>query len=160
MLHLKVFNYLEDVYDVLFMELRKQDKKEIKDFLDKEPQEALSDIINNNEVMFLIKDELEKVVGIYGTKRNKDIETAGEMFFLATDELKGADKFQFMRYSKDIVREVMDMEEYLVLYNYVSSENKGSIKWLKWMGFEVFEDKEVFFENPKVPFYFFKLERS
>lgn len=159
MAHLKVFNYLEDVYDVLFMDLRDADIREIKDYSGDTPQEALAKIISFHDSMFLIKDEYERTLGIYGTSPREDEELQGEIFFLATDDLFKENKYQVLKYSKDIVRDLMEMGEYQVLCNYVSSENTGSIKWLKWIGFEVYENKEVFFENPKVPFYFFKLER-
>lgn len=153
------FDFLKDVYDVLYMELRESDIKELKDSTGNSPKESLSFIINNTDILRVFEDPYGRIVGVYGIA---DIETdtqiAGNIFMLGTDDLEKYYPIEFLRISK---REIESfMEDYDVLFNYVSSENKVSINWLKWLGFKVYEDKEVYFENHRVPFYLFKLERS
>jgi ribosomal protein S18 acetylase RimI-like enzyme len=151
MLTIRDFNFLEDVYDVLFMELRESDIKELKDSTGNSPREALANIINSADVLKVFVDEYDRILAVYGVK---EIETnIGTIFFLATEEFTEEHPIEFLRMSKVAVEELLKSFE--VLFNYVSSENKKSIKWLKWLGFEVYENSDEYFENPEVPFYFF-----
>lgn len=160
MLNIRKFNFLNDVYNTLFMELRASDVKEILDFTGEAPTESLARLISFYDELFVVEDDYERILGIFGIIPDNTYltENVGEVFFLATQELIYDHTISFIRQSKEVID--LLLLDYDVLYNYVSSENKKSIRWLKWLGFKVFENKEVYFENPKVPFYFFKLERS
>lgn len=159
MLQTRDFDFLNDVYDVLYLNLRESDVKEIKDSTGKNPSESLADIMGYTDILKVFEDEFGRILGVYGIADVQDLGLkAGNIFLLATDELVEKYPIEFLRISK---REVEGfIEEYEYLFNYVSSENKDSIKWLDWLGFDVYKDKDVLLENPKVPFYFFKLERK
>lgn len=161
MIYSEDFRFLRDVYDVLFMELRDRDKSELKDFTGASPQEALVKIMQDHSVLKLIKDEYDRTLGIYGIipcrEHSTQYKKVGEVIFLATEELFEKYKYEFLKKAPSGLRKLMDTYDYDVLFNYTQKNNQ---KWIEFLGFEVFMDKEVFFENPREPFYFFKIERS
>ena len=67
-------------------------------------------------------------------------------WLLGTDAMKKV-KLDFIKLSR---RYVDDMQElYPRLENYVHAENKVSIRWLKWCGFELAEEPEEYGVNPE-----------
>lgn len=160
MLKVRDFDFLKDVYDVQWLEIREQDIKELKDSTGSSPVESLTNIINYGDYIKVITDEYDRILAVFGVvdMEEYDNKNVGNIFFLATDEIEEKYPIEFLRVSK---REVDRMLEYYdVLFNYVSSENHISIRWLQWLGFKVYMDKDVIFKNPDVPFYFFRLERK
>lgn len=160
MLHTEPFRFLRDVYDVLFMNLRESDIEELESFTGASPQEALSIIIKRHDVLRLIKDEYGRTLGIFGIvpsiEHSTQYKKVGEIIFLATDELLEKHKYEFLKKASEVVKKTIHSNDYDVVFNYTISNNK---KWLEFLGFNVYET-EVFFENPRRPFYFFDLERS
>jgi len=92
------------------------------------------------------------LIGIYGVVAS-DAKEVGSPFMLLTNEIKST-PIGFLKHCK---QKVSDMEnKYKVLFNYIDSRNELHLRWLKWLGFEIINEK-IF---NKVPFYgFFKGER-
>lgn len=159
MLHAREFNYFQDAIDILFLELRESDVKEIKGFTGLSPEEALLNIVKDYDSLYLIRDGYDRLLGIFGVILNESYtDRVGEVVFLASDPLIEEHKKEFIKKSKGTVE--MLLENYDYLYNYVSSDNKDSIRWLEWLGFKIYKDSPITFEDDKVPFYFFMIERS
>ena len=72
---------------------------------------------------------------------------------LLTKEIKST-PIGFLKHCRE---KVSDMEKrYSMLFNYIDSRNDLHLRWLKWLGFEIINEK-IF---NKVPFYgFFKGEK-
>lgn len=62
--------------------------------------------------------------------------TNGVPWMLATDDIKKVG-VRFILASKDYVLSWLD--QYKVLSNYVHADNEVSIRWLKWLGFNMLE---------------------
>jgi len=75
-----------------------------------------------------------KPVAIFGiTKQNGPL-NVGIIWLLATDELHKY-TMKFARYCKEVFEKMS--RGYAYLFNYIHTENKTSIEWLKWLGFKV-----------------------
>jgi hypothetical protein len=160
MIYTEPFRFFRDVYDVLFMNLRESDIEELESFTGDSPQEALSLLIQRHDVLRLIKDDYGRTLGIFGVvpsfEHSTQYKKVGEIFFLATDELFEKYKPEFLRKAPRVLKKLLHVNDYDVVYNYTTTNNK---KWLEFLGFDVYET-EVFFKNPRRPFYYFMLERS
>jgi hypothetical protein len=73
---------------------------------------------------------------IYGVTRT-NIDGVGSPWMLATDDIAKIGR----RFLKGSRAEVQRMREsFPWLYNKVHCENRLSMKWLRWLGFEIFDD--------------------
>jgi hypothetical protein len=75
-----------------------------------------------------------QVHAIFGVNPVKEHDGVGVIWMLATKSFD--DHFMAFAAACKVVVDVM-IEGYKYTYNYVSVENKKSIKWLKWLGFDV-----------------------
>jgi hypothetical protein len=158
-LTLEPFEFIEDVYDVLFLTLREKDIEEIEAFTGQSPREALTQIINHHDILFTIKDNYDRILGIFGivysSQHSTEYKKVGQVVFVATRELFETHKFSFLRKAKVFLRDFLQAYDYDTIFNYSVKENK---KWLEFLNFNVYET-EVIFKNRRKPFYFFSLER-
>lgn len=75
-----------------------------------------------------------KVHAIFGVNPIEGRDGVGIIWMLATKSFD--EHFMAFAAACKVVVDVM-IEKYEYLYNYVSVENRKSIKWLKWLGFDV-----------------------
>lgn len=75
-----------------------------------------------------------KAVCICGIGNPAFISDVGSPWMLATEDLKKFSK-QFLRESKRFMAKAKKEHRFLV--NYVDVRNKPSVKWLKWLGFNL-----------------------
>lgn len=75
-----------------------------------------------------------EVVCICGIGNSTLISDVGSPWMLASEDLKRFSK-QFLRESKRFMAKAK--KEHRLLLNYVDARNKPSVKWLKWLGFEL-----------------------
>jgi hypothetical protein len=72
---------------------------------------------------------------MFGVARLSLLTRNGAVWMLGSDKI---DEFPitFLRHNKEYIQDMA--EGYDLLVNYVDSRNKKSIRWLKWLGFEIF----------------------
>jgi hypothetical protein len=80
----------------------------------------------------------------------------GSPWLLGT-ELIERNAVAFLRRSRVFVAQMIDTFHYL--YNYVDARNTLSIKWLRWLGFEMSDDP-VPYGIRGMPFYYFEMRRD
>ena len=139
--------------NTLIENIREEDRREI---ISKTGKESIKETLVEG---WLLADYCnsffkgDSLIGIYGVVAS-DARDIGSPFMLLTNEIKST-PIGFLRHCKE---KVSDMEKnYKVLFNYIDSRNELHLRWLKWLGFEIINEK-IF---NKVPFYgFFKGERK
>lgn len=138
----------EDIVDVLALDLRKADRAEAKAALNAGSADALAySLANSVEVWVVI--HLGKIEAVFG------ICLGGIPWFLATDKFKEF-KITFAKESKSMVKALL--RKYGTLQNTVDSRNEDAIKWLRWLGFIVDAENEIYLYDYNVPFYSFILK--
>ena len=94
-----------------------------------------------------------KCIGIFGVGTLSMMSTSGFPWILCTPELE-KHAMRYLRGSKKYVKEML--AQFDVLENYVYEDNHFTIKWLKWLGFDILE-KETY--GPlNLQFHKFRLE--
>lgn len=144
---------LEDIIEVLSLDLRQADREEAKAFVGVPPMEALVYCLEDSVDVWVVIHE-DKIEGVFGVAL---VPGHGVPWFVATDKFREF-RITFAKESKTVVRSLLKRYEKLI--NFVDSRHTASIKWLRWLGFEVDEDIEHFFSDPEVPFYQFKLVKE
>lgn len=96
------------------------------------PHEALNAGIKDSQYAAVawIDDE---PVAVYGLRVESVTSGIGVPWLLATESAM-KHKSEFLKQSPSVVRNMLNICP--KLYNYVHVENKASIRWLKWLGFE------------------------
>jgi hypothetical protein len=136
----------------LIENIREEDRREI---ISKTGSEDIKKTLVNGWLISdycnsFFKDDV--LIGIYGVVAAEKKEI-GSPFMLLTKEIKST-PIGFLKHCRE---KVSDMEKrYSILFNYIDSRNDLHLRWLKWLGFEIINEK-IF---NKVPFYgFFKGEK-
>lgn len=93
---------------------------------------------------------------MYGVAVANFMDDIGAPWMLATDDLE-VWSLWFLKRSIRVIREMLDCCPHL--FNYVDARNVTSIKWLKWLKFNVSEEPEVWGQEC-LPFHRFELKRS
>lgn len=75
-------------------------------------------------------------VCLYGVAPGSLVDPAGRPWLLGTNDVP-YHSVKFLRESKRIVNEMR--EQFGNLYNYVDARNTVSIRWLSWLGFDIYE---------------------
>lgn len=117
---------LEDV-----IEMDELDGGNVKEALHETP-----DIFNNAYVW----EKDGKVMCIFGVNPLKEHDGVGVIWMLAT-KFFDEHSMAFIHACKEVVADMIDKYEYV--FNYVYSENRKSIKWLKWLGFDVKDPEPI-----------------
>lgn len=84
------------------------------------------------------------LIAVFGVVPNSDLKGVGVIWMLATDKF---DEYSavFAKICKGVVKDML--KGYNYVYNYVHSENKSSIRWLKWLGFSMSEPEPLGIEG-------------
>jgi hypothetical protein len=120
-------DYAVDIAD----RMRECDKKEIWLAGHLKPLECLVSAYNQSTAVWLVNGRAEAV---YGVTAHTILGSRGIPWMLATDVVQRVPRL-FLRSSRICFATMMHDFDYLE--NYVLSENKTSVKWLKWLGFTI-----------------------
>lgn len=143
---------LEDAKE-LAPRLRQADLDEVRAACDHGPEEALVHSIKNSRFpkAGLVDGEL---VCLFGVGSNTLLSTSGSPWLLGSDKIVKHAR-AFLKGSRIYLRDMK--EEYGYLVNYVDARNTHSVRWLKWLGFEI--SKPVPFGPYGVLFHKFEIQR-
>jgi hypothetical protein len=135
--------------------MRKADMEEVAVSSGRGPFTALRESLKSSAQAFTGMVE-DVPVCMFGVGVLDILGGVGSPWLLGTD-LVEKNAMAFLRRSKVYVRQMTDTFPYL--YNYVDARNTLSIKWLKWLGFEM-ADEPVPYGIWGMPFYYFELRRG
>ena len=93
-----------------------------------------------------------RVVCMYGVAEMSILSNVGVPWLLGTDEIEKHSKY-FLRQNRHYMKEIK--RKYSLLINFVDARNTVAIRWLKWLGFEVFDAQP--FGPDDVPFRRFEM---
>ncbi len=143
---------LFDIVD-LTLNLRKADRLEVETITgSNDIYNKLKDsILKSNYAKSFLVDN--KVAGIYGVSNSPYNNHIGYPYLLCTNELYKLKK-TFIKNCIDRVNEMQS--KFPVLFNYIDSRNILHLKWIKYCGFKIINDK--YFNNVK--FYGFMKKRE
>jgi len=95
-----------------------------------------------------------KVVAMFGVVSNKDNPKHGAVWMLSSEELDKHWKY-FTKRTKKWADYFLSDYEYVA--NFITTEHKTNIKWLKWLGFS-FKSKEILVKDVKVLYFYKKIQ--
>lgn len=125
---------IEDCLD-LAPRMRKQDMDEVRASHGHSPVEALLSSLNCSEEAFSIIHN-DQVIGMFGVA--PIVNRLGTPWLLASDELPLVSR-EFLPESRKWIESLTP--RYDVLINYVHSKNTVSKRWLKWLGFNLLNER-------------------
>jgi hypothetical protein len=140
---------VESDIPVLARDMREMDVLEIKKFGGIGPEEALRMSLQGAKLAYCLRDNNGTPVSILGISWLPN-PRAGVAWFLSSHII---DKIGllFLHDTRTSIDEFMQGHD--VISNYVYSRNEKTIKWLKWLGFEIlsetttpYSDGELFYE--------------
>lgn len=152
----EVILYKKEYYNqVRDLELKEDDKKEVEASNGLPFRRTVIRTLNTHkDTMYLILYE-GTVSGIFGVvPGNKKGMGVG---YLLTDARMKHYQWDVARYSGDVFHHLLN--SWSRITNYVSSQHKPSIKWLKHFGAH-FDGKQYLLHDPKVPFYKFEFRKE
>jgi hypothetical protein len=144
---------IEDV-GALTGSLRDADVREIKDAYGDTPESALWGSWIESPISWAIRVDGE-TVGMFGVGASRESHLIGSPWLLGSDKLPLA-MHRGIRQIKPYVNQMLDA--YPILFNWVDSRNKTSVRWLEWCGFDI-HDPIPFGVSGK-PFRFFLMIRE
>ena len=152
MAHLEVYDTGKHFDIVASLDLRQQDKDEVRasSGLDSEGALALSLEAQSECYVMVHEGEVFGVIGLSITEVTG--EPVGVPWLLATDEIINH-QFSLCRKARETIGRWY--AELGVLANLVDSRNSVAIKWLKWLGFHVETQETYTMFDPDIPFYLF-----
>ena len=133
--------------------MRQADRDEVAAFAGKSPYEALEFSLGRATIARTVLIDGQPS-GMFGVGDLNILARSGAPWLLGTDDLALA-PVAFLRASLDWQRQLF--ERYDVLRNLVDDRNSASIRWLKWLGFNLSEP--VLVGPAGSPFRLFELRR-
>lgn len=132
--------------------MRAEDRVEVLATSNRSPLEALVRSVNISEtsVTVLHGETPLAILGVYVPNLLGD--TAAP--WLLASDFALEHRREFLRLSRPYVRSIL--QRYSYLYNYVHVDNSLSIRWLKWIGFQIAEEPIQYGVN-KALFYKFDM---
>ncbi len=124
-----------DILPIAF-NMREDDVKEVWDSSRHSPYKALRIGLNTSVNVWTILVN-GKPIGMLGVADKTLLSNRGTPWLLGTDDLIN-DRKVFLKVSRVVLKKMS--KGYKMLENYVSVENKGSLRWLKRLGFAFGED--------------------
>ncbi len=126
---------IADVFP-LYREMRVADMLEIIG-LNHHPWEALNQSFKESAKVFTLETKEKDVIAMFGVCATH-VPTIGCVWLLGTERMRTI-KSTFVRNSKEWVDELMG--NYRCVINVVSTSNKLSMRWLKWLGAEFLREQ-------------------
>ena len=118
------------------------------------PLGALKAAFKDRHRVKAIRDTEDGVISLFGVNEVKYREGVAWMLNSKGFFERGI-THRFVRESKEYIKE--QMVYFDLIYNFVSVQNKPSIKWLTLLGFTIVEDNPI--DITGEPFYFFYLRK-
>jgi len=118
------------------------------------PQAAIKRAINGAKEAWTAEGDGE-IICIFGVSTTSVISNTGTPWLLGSDLILEC-PYEFLGRSKEFINRML--EHYRVLQNYVDAENVISIRWLRWMGFDVTDETEIY-GMAKKPFHHFEMRK-
>ena len=134
----------ESHIDIVASSMREADKFECA-CMGKYPKEALQQAFKQDDVTLSIVDKKDNPIAMLGVGQVLDM---AYIWMLGTDQVKEA-SFSFLKASRKITQSLT--KPYGATFNYVHTENKIAIRWLKFCGAKFI--RNLYFRNH--PFYEF-----
>jgi hypothetical protein len=119
--------------DSLWPRLGLADKIETKYENGLDTQRVVVESVSNSEVAYTLICS-NRVMGIMGIGGSRKDPRGGKIWFLGSADLEENVDIELIRESQRLPNFLM--QDFEVVYNFVSAENELSIRWLKWCGFE------------------------
>ncbi|QDP60600.1 MAG: putative scaffold protein [Prokaryotic dsDNA virus sp.] len=132
-----------DIHHMLKRGLRDQDSAELK-AMDVDEQLTLEHGLEHSDQCLTVVVN-SNPCGMFGVVRQN--ERAGVIWFLGTDDLFKASR-KFLRESKVWLDRISS--GYDLVGNIVHKDNKVSIRWLSWLGFEFFDSHGDFINFARI----------
>ena len=111
------------------------------------PELSLENILNlcvdTSTESYAVVDDEDGCVAIFGV-RDMD-EDSGIPWFLSCDLFFTKYKRRFIKEGPEYLKKLFGSKKHL--YNYVSQDNTRSQKWLKSLGFKVYDDQPIIFKD-------------
>jgi len=139
--------------EVVAREMRQPDKDEVACF-DHTPYEALMKGWLASTICRTVVDDYGDPIAMFGVSSPEEVPPGvGVPWLLGTPALEDI-SFQFLRESKYWVQYMG--QKYGYLANYIDSRNEVHLRYIRWLGFEVLEDRGVPVGPDNIIFYPFK----
>jgi hypothetical protein len=103
------------------------------------PVMAVNGSIFLSEYSYTVLADDEPIL-VFGVQQESLLSDTGVVWLLATDGISKIKK-SFVKQCQKVFLDLI--QEYQMVYNYVYTENKIALRWLKWLGFEIHEPKMV-----------------
>ena len=110
---------------------------------DLELEEILNLCVETSTESYAVVDDLDGCVAIFGV-RDMD-EDSGIPWFLSCDLFFSKYKRRFIKEGPEYLKKLFGNKKHL--YNYVSQDNRRSQRWLKSLGFTVYNKQPITFKN-------------
>lgn len=157
---IRTLTYKPSYWDIAKrLQICKREVDELKAQSEISPKQALKDSLDNSIIAWLLLDEYERCIGAGGVARDSKDESVGIVWVLCSDELFNKHLFSTNSFCYDGLAYCFFKLGLTRVYNYVSLNNKPSIKWLKSLGFK-FANTYVTFKNKDVLFDLFYLDKG
>ena len=111
--------------------IRDADKKEAYAIGLRDIENAVSDTVHGAYISLVARDSEGRILCVFGVSSSIHKEYGRGIWLLGTNILNGYHK-EFVYYSKIIIKELLKNNGRL--YNYISVDNKMSVRWLKKLG--------------------------
>jgi hypothetical protein len=145
----KYYNQVRD------LELKEDDRKEVEASNGLPFRRTVIRTLNTySDSMYLVlyEDTVSAIFGVVpGRKKGHGVG------YLLTDARMSEYQWDVARYSADVFYHLL--KSWWRIENYVSSEHKASVKWLKHFGAH-FDGKQYLLDDPKVPFFKFEFRKE
>jgi len=142
-------------YEVINLDLKEDDLKEVEASTGLPYRRVLQKTVNTyKDSMYLIMYE-GTVSGIFGVVPSSEVGKG--IGYLLTDARINEYKWDMAKYTVSVFIHLLKM--YPIITNYVSSQHKTSVRWLRKLGARI-DPKPVLLADAKVPFYKFELRRQ
>lgn len=135
--------------------MREADKQEVWAQSMSRPLNSLMFAVRVSTKCWTIMNEYDEPVGIFGVGAVSRMGGKGSPWLLGTDQLKDI-ALPFLKGCPKYVDEMM--AGYEQLENVIDQRNTLSVRWLKWLGFDILEPQPYGPFN--LPFHVFRMEKK
>lgn len=134
----KLTRITPEILQFIAENMREEDKTEVILSGAKDPMDALETVVRHSHfTLAVIADVPLTVLGL----RKMDIMQGVGVPWLLSAEQALQHKREFLLQSPPVIEEMLNICPTLI--NYVHAENRLSIRWLKWLGFEIGDPEPI-----------------
>ena len=153
---IKIVKTEQSHVDELKKTMRPSDREECTFVSNGSPEEALQQTFDTAKYCYTGIDDSGNVVGIYGATRDTNLPlTHGIVFLLGSTHIESLECAKMLlKEARKFIRSMLG--EYKILWNYIPSDRKQTLNWLKRLGFST--DKQFTVNNKE--FVIFTINRK